>query len=340
MVKSLFKLIKNIGFIFSALLMNGCYYFQQGWALVSTYGSGRPVEELLRNPDLPDETRKFLEETLSIRSFAVSQLRLKTNQNYTSFVSLDRNYLAAVVSACSETSFNQYKWSHPFIGSVPYQGYFDKEGAKSEAETLKSQGWDVWVRPVAAFSTLGWFQDPLFSFMKDYEPGEIADLLIHEQTHATIWIENQPDFNENLAMFTGQKGAELYLAFRYGPTSEELAEYKLSLQKNTEFRGLFKTLFNRLSSLYDSDTTDAEKLSGKTLLIQEWKNSLDEDFARWKEAEINNAILATYRNYDSRLDEVEEFFQACGSDLRLMLEKLNTMDRKEPDPWLWMKKAF
>lgn len=318
-----------------ALLTQGCYYLQQGTALLGIYSRAREITDLLQDPQLTPEVRSFLELALRIRRFGV-ELGLRDTPNYSAYVELDRQYLASVVSASRPLAFEPHLWWHPFVGSVPYQGYFDPGQALAEKERLEKEGWDVWVRPVRAFSTLGWLRDPLFSFMIHFSPGQLAELLLHEQTHATVWIPGQVAFNEALAVVVGRLGARQFLQAAFGPDSPEALAYEEYLRTNQEFLDLFLGLKRSLEELYREDLAPQAMLAEKERRIEAFRQALPESLAAWRRAVINNAVLLTLGTYEDRTAEVEAFVNDLGG-VRPALEKLRDLPRNHPDPWGWME---
>ncbi|MDR1100277.1 MAG: aminopeptidase, partial [Treponema sp.] len=198
---------------------SGCYTLTQGTAMLGYLARAVPLESLLEDGDsafgsAAEENRRFVELVHDIRRFAIDELGLAASENYTTYVAIDRDYLAAVVSASAADSFDRHEWWFPVVGSVPYKGFFSAAGARKERVKLEKRGLDVWVRGVDAFSTLGWFQDPLYSYMRSYPPDRLADLLIHESVHATVFLKGHVQFNEELAEFIGSEGARLYMESR------------------------------------------------------------------------------------------------------------------------------
>ena len=194
-------------------LCSGCYTVKQGATFLGYLNRAVPLEKLITDDDTPEAEadRLFAHRVMDIRRFAMEELGLAESRNYTRYVQLDRNFLAAVVSASADDSFARHYWRFPVVGRMPYKGFFNVNDARREREKLERRDLDVWVRGVDAFSTLGWFRDPLFSFMKDYSLYHLADLIIHELVHATVFLKNQVQFNEELAQFIGAEGARLYM---------------------------------------------------------------------------------------------------------------------------------
>ncbi|MDP3178769.1 MAG: aminopeptidase, partial [Spirochaetaceae bacterium] len=207
----------------AAFLSTSCYVTEQGSRYLTLISRAVPVARALDDPKTDAALRDLIERAQAAARFAVDELGMKRTRNFSSIVELEGDRLATVVQACAELSFDRWLWSYPVVGKLPYRGYFDPEEARAEAARLKSLGKDVIVRPVDAFSSLGWLPDPLFSPMAAYDEAEVAELVIHEMMHATVFLKGNgagvEQFNEELATFVGREGAMLALASIHGPDS-------------------------------------------------------------------------------------------------------------------------
>jgi predicted aminopeptidase len=297
-------LISTIFVILFIIFFSGCYTLKQGTTLLGYLGKAIPLEELAKS----DEDAAFAGRVADIRRFAMEELGLKSSKNYTRYVKLDRDYLAAVVSACAADSFTRHEWNFPVVGAVPYKGFFNPKDAQKEATKLKSDGLDVWIRPVDAFSTLGWFRDPLYSYMKEYTDYQLADLIIHELLHATVFVKGQVEFNEQLAEFVGTEGARLYIKNRFG---EDSPEYQSIDDGENDYRAYREFLFElcaELENLYlRKDITRAAKLREKETIITNAKKRFEAEYENRFESDryrgfinnpVNNAYLDLFRLYN------------------------------------------
>jgi predicted aminopeptidase len=332
--------ISSLLLIVAALLFSGCYTLKQGSVMLSYLGKAVPLEELAdKDGTAGNESQLFVQRVMDIRRFAMEELGLRESKNYARYVEIDRDYLAAVVSACAADSFTRHEWHFPVVGTVPYKGFFDPQDARKEAVRLKAQGLDVWIRGVDAFSTLGWFRDPLYSYMKKYTDYQLANLIIHELLHATVFIRGRMQFNEQLAEFVGTQGARLYIASRFGTGSEE---YR-SIDSNTADAGAYRSFLRELSAALETIYADVnlsreEKLSRKENVIAKAKElyeaEYDERFQSqtyrfFSEVPVNNAYLDLYRLYY----EDDNFFaglyeKSCESSiagLRRFIEAAKTL---------------
>ncbi len=323
------------------LLLGSCYETSEGLRYLSILSKSTSVDRALADPKTAPELRLLLERARAARSFALEKLGLKETRNYTSVVRLDSDRLATVVQACAELSFTRYLWDYPFVGKMPYRGYFDPKDAEKEAALLRKRGLDVIARPVDAFSTLGWLADPLFSFMSSYDEADIADLVIHEMTHATIFLKgNRPgaeQFNEELATFVGRTGSLLYLASAYGADSSAVAAAREDREDAAAFAAYLAGTAKELEAVYSSGLGDEAKRRGKAEIIaaraelykKEYSSLFKGDRYKGFEMErINNAYLDLYRLYEGESGLYRDYYEkACGSDMKTFIGKVGRIVR-------------
>jgi len=186
------------------------YYLKSAYHQAKLLKSRVDIEEAIKSSTLSQENKQKLLLATEARVFAENSLKLKKTKNYTSFVQLDRPYVSYILRAAPIYELKHYLWSFPIVGDLPYKGYFSEEEAKSAAKDFSHKEYDTYVRGVTAYSTLGYFNDPILSSMLRYQNHDLVNTIIHETVHATIYIKNNADFNERLATFIGNKGAELF----------------------------------------------------------------------------------------------------------------------------------
>ena len=311
-------------------LLTGCYTLKQGTTMLGYLSRAVPLESLLESEtgvaedSEAEKNSRFVELIQDIRRYANEELGLNLGKNYTRYVKIDRDYLAAVVSACAADSFTRHEWKYPIVGAMPYKGFFNVEDARKERAKLEKKGLDVWVRGVEAFSTLGWFRDPLYSYMRDYPPNRLADLIIHESLHATVFIKGQAQFNEELAEFIGREGSRLYIKSRYGEDSAEYRDMFAAEADNRRYVTFLQKLIRELNELYESEKSGAEKLSEKERIIgaakerfaAEYDNLFSsENYRGFLELPVNNAYLELYRLYYTEDDYFANLFAKSGKTL-------------------------
>ena len=325
-------------------LLSGC---QIGYLVKSAYSQADllrrrvPIEEALKDPHLTEEQKRKLLLAREAREFAEKSLGLQPTQNYTSYVDLGRPYVTYVVSAAYKNELKAFKWKYPLVGSLPYKGYFNPDDAKAEAEGLKKENLDVYVRGVSAYSTLGWFRDPLLSSMLAYKDHDLVNTIIHETVHATIYIKSEADFNERLATFFGNKGAEAFYRAKEGADGKTLQTIAKENHDDRVFSAFIGRELESLRQWYEErkeaplteDVRQARILELKERFRTEVRPKFlsPDSYKNFETADLNNARLLTYRLYYEDLDDFEKVFKRLGSDFHKMLEFCKTLEKSE-DP--------
>ena len=291
----------------------------------------------------------FVKLVTDIRLFAMEELGLSHTKNYTRYVDIDRDYLAAVVSASAKDSFRRHEWNYPVVGRLPYKGFFNVDDARKERDKLEKKDLDVWVRGVDAFSTLGWFRDPLYSYMRDYPPWRLAELIIHEQVHATVFIRGQAGFNEELAQFIGMEGARLYMENRFGLYSAEYAQMLASSANSQAYAGFLQELIAELDAHYSRNIDKDIKLTGKERIIRDAQQRFDaeyenmftnENYRGFSRMQVNNAYLDLFRLYHSDDNFFENLYERSGKNLPDFIKAAKTVTRKNGSPREQLEKAL
>ena len=312
------------------------YGIEQGIGQIKIVWNARPVEEIMIDPQFPDSLKTKLSLIEDIRKFAIDSLGLKDTRNYKSVYDQQGKELMWVVTASEPFALKPKLWDFPVIGTVPYKGYFNVAKAKAERDYLENEGWDVNVRNPGGWSTLGWFTDPILSGMLNRSEGDLASLIIHEMVHATLWVKDSVDFNENLATFIGDTAAYDFLIYKFGKDSKE---YSIYLDEDRDYRKFSKHMLRgatALDSLYkaiqSTKSIDLKKKQ-KEDFIKRIVASLDTvSFALAKEPSKkynkklpNNAFFMAFRHYQSRLGVFkEEFDLNFRGDIKAYVTYLST----------------
>lgn len=328
--------------VVALLLLSGCYVTTQGLYLLHYNKGAQKISRLLDREDLDLETRVFLEEVVRIKEFAVEEIGLKKNRNYTTYVELDKSYLVDVVTASKDDSFTPNIWKFPVVGEVPYKGFYRRKDAEKLAAELRKKNYDVWIRKVDTFSTLGFFTDPIYSYMMDYSVFRLADLLIHEQTHATIFLKDEVQFNEELANFVGTEGAFAYITARRGGAVDLRERIAAARKDRDRFYALMRDLYTRLDEVYTSEALSrAEKLEKKEEIIREFKTDLKKNYDAYfqtggyrhiADREINNAFILSWKRYSQDLSLFYDVYDAYGGDLKRFMEVVLPVEEWDGDP--------
>ena len=311
------------------------YAYKQGIGQLSIVWHSRPVNEVLGEADISDSLKQQLQLVQAIREFAFDSLGLKHSDNYTTFYDQKGKPILWAVTASDRFRLRAYQWYFPFLGAVPYKGFFEHAAAVKEDSLLRQKGYDTGIGNIRGWSTLGWFKDPILSGMLENSEGALANLIIHELWHGTLFVKDSVDFNENLASFAGEQGAVLFLQSRYGQKSEQLQAYQAELIKDRAFVDYMLLGAKQLDSLYctfNEKQTEEFKEQQKQLLIHSLVDRLDSLAAlgmigqRRKSPRLkypNNTLFMDFLRYDSRRgDFLKELQGVYGSDIKAYLTAL------------------
>ncbi len=318
-------------------LLAGC---SVGYLWHVTVGQARllarqqPVAEVLRDGRLSAQERQKIRLILDAKSFAVTRLGLHESDSYTTFVRVAGPYVSYNLSAAPKDALRPYVWHFPIIGKVPYKGFFNKAYAMREQRKLAAQGYDTYVRGVRAFSTLGYFDDPILSCMLALPDFALINTVIHELVHQTVWIKGRVRFNESLANFVADHGTLAYLAWRYGQGSPEYRFYEAFRADKAVFEAYMQALIARLEALYRQPLSRAEKLHRRQRLFAQAKANYAMVLPRLQTPyyrqffvyrPLNNAVLLSFRRYHHYRDIFARMLAAHDGDLRRMLATLKAM---------------
>ncbi|MDA0194224.1 MAG: aminopeptidase [Bacteroidetes bacterium] len=296
------------------------YGLQQGKGQLKVIVEAKTIEEFLDDSEFPDSLKSKLRVIKDIRRFAIDSLGINDTDNYSSMFDQHGDVTLWNLTACQPYELEAYQWSFPMLGSFPYKGFFDIERAREEEQELKSLGYDTQIRPVNGWSTLGWFNDPILSDMLYLPVGHLADLIIHELTHGTLYIKDSASYNENLASFIGEKGAEKFLAQKFGANSIEWIAYEADKEDFKKFSSHFIRGSKALDSLYTLMRTvvnDEIKAERKQRMILNIINAMDTiSFAknsrylgRFQNSLPNNTFFMSFLRYYSKQNDFEKDFQ-------------------------------
>lgn len=309
------------------------YGIDQGLGQFSVIWNARPINEVLADSNLPDSLRKKLELSKDVRTFAIQNLGLKESDNYTTFYDQKGQPILWNVSASDKYALKPYLWRYPFLGEMPYKGFFDLKKAIKELNRLQKSGYDARVRTVSGWSTLGILKDPILSNMLERSEGQLAEVIIHELVHSTLFIKNKVDFNENLASFIGEEGAKQFLKYHFSDSSNEYIEYIQEEHDNKVFINHILKGSKKLDSLYLSinDKPEHKKDTLKTQMISEIIATVDtNDFFSDKyqhffdNARPNNAYFMSFMRYHSQEDSLKAIYQTFDRDLKTMISALKS----------------
>ena len=299
----------------------------------------RPIAEVLSRPDLDATTRAKLELVLQVRRFAEQELGFDVGGSYSSITEVANPPIVYVVSAAPRTSLEPYTWWFPIIGRAAYKGYFDAAAARKEAQRLEAKGYDTYIRTAVAFSTLGWFSDPLLPHLLGYDQETLANIIIHELFHSTFYLPGKTALNESLANFAGHRGAIAFFAKEQESKAAATQHAEATWESELAISNFLAEAAERLNALYASPVSEAEKLRQRAVLfvrLQEEFRSLpgpvrqNTDFAS---VQLNNAVVLQYLMYLKELALFEQLYQQNGRELRVTLARITEAAKKEDDPF-------
>lgn len=325
MSKSKRKKIILYSFLGLLMLLAGLLWWQRAlvdYGLMQAEGQlrilreARPLDEVLADEQVPDSLKNKILLIQDIRAFAVDSLGLRPSDSYTTLFDQKGEDVLWVVSAVRPYQMEAKEWWFPFVGTVSYKGYFDYDKIVAEQQELDSLGYDTYLRPVGAWSTLGWFSDPIMSNLLFRGDGSLANTIIHELTHATVFVPDSLTFNENLASFIGHQGALRFLNSGRKGLDEDLETYQWR-SKGREL--LSKHLLNGyvyLDTLYKQmpeELPEAEKRRRKQNAIERIIAKIDtlpiekpeklQEYLR--EQPLNNAYFYSYQRYRGEQDSLQ-----------------------------------
>ncbi len=280
------------------------YYAQSVQGQLGVLAASRPVEQVLADPQTPVDVEQRLEQLPQLRDFAQGELGLVSSSSYRSYADVGREALVWSVVAAPADSLQPRQWCYPVLGCASYRGYFSRQAAQAYALELARQGWDVAVEPVPAYSTLGWFSDPLPSTVIHWPLTEIAGLIFHELAHETLYVTGDSAFNEAYASVVEQEGVRRWVA-RHGSDAQR-RDHAKSQQRREGFLGLLAATRERLLELYAAGLEPEVMRARKAGILAELRAAYAQTKAgwggysgydRWFDRPLNNAHFASLGTY-------------------------------------------
>ena len=314
-----------------SLCLGGCS--QTGYLLHLCKGqleiicNTQPVEKVLADSEVPEAFRDKMQLIAEAKQFGETQLGLTPSKNYTTFYEVKNPPIAYNLVAAPQLALEPYRWCFPIVGCLPYKGFFDGDLARRERQRMIDKGYDTALRSVAAYSTLGWFTDPINSTMLAYPDIALVDVILHEMVHATIFLKGQGAFNEGIATFIGQTGAKAFFKTVKGVESTYFNDLKKRQEAKKRFQAMIKDLADRLQHLYASERTDEEKLEKRSEIFGDVKRTLESwnkddgggnKYKKLLNIEWNNALVVSYMTYHQDNSLWETVYNRFNGDLKAM----------------------
>ncbi|HJS47794.1 MAG TPA: aminopeptidase [Gemmatimonadales bacterium] len=290
----------------------------------------RPIADLVGEAGLPPGRREALRLVLEVRDHA-ARLGLEAGDTYRQFSDVGRDTLLLVLSASPADCLCAHAWKYPIVGRVPYKGFFDPDQARRAARDFDARGYDTWLRPSGAFSTLGWFEDPLLSTALDDDPVELAATIFHEISHNTLYVRSATPFNESFAQLVGYRAAEAFFRERGDTARARRAADRW--QDEVRLGAYYDSLGSRLERLYAAKPDSAALAAGRAEVAAWAREEVRGRVApamrtvriEPSDRPVNNARIIAARIYRTRLDLFEAWFQREGADVRRAVPALRTL---------------
>jgi predicted aminopeptidase len=323
-------------------VLSGCasplYYAQAISGQLEIIAKRRPIEEVLSDPATPAQTRGQLKLVQRLRDFASRELTLPDNQSYRRYADLGRPFAVWNVFAVPELSLEPKKWCFIVAGCVSYRGYFARDKAEQFAASLKRKGYDVYVGGVPAYSTLGWFDDPLLNTFIHKTEAELAGLLFHELAHQKIYVSGDSAFNESFATVIELEGVKRW--FQQSGNAKEAEAYRQKIQRREQFTALMLKHRALLKDIYASNLSDAEKRLAKMRVFGELRNDYAKlktswngyaVFDNWFAQDLNNAHLIAIGLYTQYVAAFQALLAQHGGDLATFYREVERLAQLPPN---------
>ncbi|MCZ0933115.1 MAG: aminopeptidase [Oligoflexia bacterium] len=315
--------INSIFLCFSFFLLTACsnlgYFWSVSRGQMKLLKGKVSIEEALEKYDFTEEQKTKLKLVSEIKSFSKQKLQMDIDEDiYSSYVQLDRPYVTYLLRVSLAYELKAYEWSFPFTGSVPYKGFFDKKKATKEAKTFPKENYDVYIRGVTAYSTLGWFEDSILSSMLSYEERDFVVMIFHELAHTVLFFKDNVNFNERFAEFVGRKATLSFYLEKEGEKSENLQRMLFDWEDQITFSSFMTQEYNNLNEWYK---TNKGKVTPETkqkrirkiqvrFLTEIHPKLKTENYNYFSNIELNNAKLLSYRSYNFNMEEFEKLFNS------------------------------
>lgn len=315
-------------------LLSGCgtvtFYSQAAIGQLEVLSKREPIDRVIETSDDAD-LRERLELTKRLLAFAESELKMPSEGSYELYAAIDREHLVWVVHAAPELSMEPKRWWYPVVGCQAYRGFFREEMAQDEIARLEADGFETWVGGVDAFSTLGWFRDPVMDTFVKREEVDYAELIFHELVHRKYYVAGETDFNEAMAEAVAREGVRRW--FRATGRPDLVGRYDERLRRINQAREAIGGASDRLKAIYQSDRSDTEKRELKEREIAALRGGLRElrtEWGRglksWIDGPINNARLNSFTTYEAGVPRFVALIEACDGDFERFWERVKELE--------------
>lgn len=309
--------MRTLALLLLISLTTGCSslsYLHHSWqGQRDLLARAQPLEQVLQDPTTNPQLAKRLQQAQRIRAYASEQLQLPDNTTYTRYADLQRPYALWNLFVAAPLSMDAIAHCYPFFGCIAYKGYFDQASAEAAAEQWRAKGMEVYVAGIPAYSTLGWYDDPLLNSMLHWDDDYLAELLFHELAHQQYYVKDDTAFNESFASFVGKQGLREWRAAQGLDALQDDPR-----EQEREFVQLLLNAREQLVALYASEVSDSAKLAGKAKVFsqlrgdyQQWRDANWQGvgpYDHWFAGELNNARLLPFGLYDQWIPALAQVY--------------------------------
>jgi len=325
------------------LMLAGCeslgYYSQAVLGQLSILSKREDIEALIDDAATPQPLKDKLNTILDIRAFAETELLLPVDNNFATYVDLEQPFVVWNVFAAPEFSLQAQRWCYPIAGCVTYRGYFKEARARQYAAQLQAQGMDVYVGGVSAYSTLGWFADPVLSTVINREDYRLAALLFHELAHQQVYIPGDTEFNESFATAMEQEGLRRWLRANQvneARSQQIIEQAREDAERREQFVAMVSQTVSQLESLYATADSPESKRESKAVILSDMKNNYKQlktqwggntAYDGWMSQDLNNAQLSTVSTYFNWVPAFERLLQEQDNDLAAFYQEVAALEQ-------------
>jgi predicted aminopeptidase len=332
--------------LFLSLLISipliGCshilYFSKLGWHQSYIHFHSIPIQEVLEDNQIDKELKEKIIFVQEVKQFGERRLGLKETKSFSTF--FETKDVLYVITASEKDRLELKSWKFPIVGKVTYKSFFKLKDVLKEREKLENKGFDTFIQKVSTYSTLGWFRDPIFStLLKLHEP-LLANIILHEMAHSTIYFKGETEFNEQMATFIGNQGSIEFLKERYGSDSEIISIAREYQEDDLIFAKWIHQVHNTLLDFYSQPVSREEKLRGREKIFLQIKEKFSnlkvqlktECYKNFDQLEINNAVILAYQRYINNLGLFEALYESLGRDMKCFIQFLKEVKSSQERP--------
>jgi predicted aminopeptidase len=340
--------------LLALLLLSSCwtgnYLAQQGVGQLRILNGRRKITDVIADRSTSADLRARLSLARAARQFGVERLGLRGGDNFTRFYDTGGRPVAWNLTAAPKDSLQPVTWNFPIAGRVPYLGFFREADANREAARLRAAGFDVYVRDVSAYSTIGWLSDPVYTSMLDGPPERIVEVVLHEMFHGTVYLPGAGSWNESLATFVGLQGAARFFAEsgRADVGPKMFADAKRHTETARMFSDFLRPFVVELEALYRAHPPDLPARRAEVFakiraeFLRRWPGREKASFLNGDQGGLNNAVIASFAVYHTATPNHARLLNALGGDLGEFIDLHKTaIERDDPLGWLrWKTRGF